>query len=247
MSSDRLQRVLAATETIPQHVAIIMDGNGRWAGERGLARYEGHRAGMKAVRDTVEGAIEAGVSVLTLFAFSHENWRRPKREIAFLMTLLQRYAGSQAQDLADNGVEVHVVGDIERLNPGGQAAIRTIKEKTRGGDRLQLVLAISYGGRGELVRVASRLAARALAGELQPDEIDEDSFAKELFTAAWPDPDLLIRTSGEYRISNFMLWQIAYTELYSTQVLWPDFGREELFEAILDYQQRERRFGRVSV
>jgi undecaprenyl diphosphate synthase len=224
-----------------------MDGNGRWASERGLPRYEGHRAGMKSVRDVVEGAIEAGLDVLSLYAFSQENWRRPAPEIAFLMSLLERYADSEVRELADNGVEVHVVGDIDRLNRPARAAIDKITRGTRGGDRLQLVLAISYGGRDELVRVARRLAERALAGELKPSDIDEHVFSDELLTAAWRDPDLLIRTSGEFRISNFMLWQIAYTELYSTPVLWPDFTREHLFEAILDYQKRERRFGKVSV
>ena len=246
MSSERLQRILAAKDRIPGHVAIIMDGNGRWANERGLPRFEGHRAGMKSVREVVEGAIEAGLEVLSLYAFSQENWRRPRREIAFLMSLLERYAASEVKELVANGVEVHVVGDVDRLQKSGRAAIDRIIGATRGGERLQLVLAISYGGRDELVRAARRLAERVAAGELAPSDIDEDTFARELFTAPWPDPDLLIRTSGEHRISNFMLWQVAYTELYSTPVLWPDFTREHLFEAILDYQKRERRFGKVS-
>lgn len=247
MSSERLQRILASKQTLPSHVAVIMDGNGRWAGERGLPRHEGHRAGMKSVRETVEGAIEAGVDVLTLFAFSQENWQRPRKEIAFLMTLLERYAESEARELADNGVEVHVVGALDRLSRGGLGAIEMIERTTLGGERLQLILAISYGGRGELVRAAQRLAERAATGQLQPSDIDEETFAGELLTARWRDPDLLIRTSGEYRISNFMLWQLAYAELYTTPVLWPDFTREDLFEAILDYQRRDRRFGRLSV
>jgi len=231
---------------VPRHVAIIMDGNGRWANERGLPRHEGHRAGMKSVRDVVEGAIEAGIEVVTLYAFSQENWQRPKREVVFLMSLLKSYASSQVQELVDNGVEVHVVGDIDRFEVAERKAIDMIVERTRGGERLQLVLAISYGSRGEIVHAARRLAERVAAGELEPASIDEAAFAAELYTARWPDPDLMIRTSGEYRISNFLLWQLAYAELYTTPVLWPDFTREHLFEAILDYQGRERRFGRVT-
>lgn len=223
-----------------------MDGNGRWATERGLPRQEGHKAGMKSVREAVEGSIEAGVEVLTLFAFSLENWQRPTREVAFLMSLLQRYAVSEYRDLVQNKVEVHVIGDTERLGLAERAAIRKILDATRGGENLQLVVALSYGSRGEIVRAARRLAERAAAGQLDPAGIDESTFAEELYTAPWPDPDLLIRTSGEYRISNFLLWQLAYTELYSTPVLWPDFTREHLFEAIIEYQRRDRRFGRIS-
>jgi undecaprenyl diphosphate synthase len=183
--------------------------------------------------------------VLTLFASSLENWQRPTREVAFLMSLLQRYAVSEYRDLVQNKVEVHVIGDIERMGVAERAAIRKILDATRGGANLQLVVALSYGSRGEIVRAARRLAERAAAGELDPAAIDEGAFAGELFTAPWPDPDLLIRTSGEYRISNFLLWQLAYTELYSTPVLWPDFTREDLFEAIIEYQRRDRRFGRI--
>jgi undecaprenyl diphosphate synthase len=223
-----------------------MDGNGRWAAERGLPRHEGHRAGMKSVREIVEGSIEAGIDVVTLYAFSQENWRRPRREIAFLMSLLQRYAKSEIDDLVENGVEVHVVGEIERMGGAERKAIDRIIERTRGGTNLQLVLAISYGSRSELVNASRRLAKRVAAGEMKPEAIDEEALAAELYTAPWPDPDLMIRTSGEYRISNFMLWQLAYTELYTTPVLWPDFDRERLFEALLDYQRRDRRFGEVS-
>lgn len=231
---------------MPRHVAIIMDGNGRWANERGLPRHEGHRAGMKSVRDVIEGAIEAGIEAITLYAFSQENWQRPRREVAFLMALLKSYAKSEVQDLVDNGVEVHVVGDIERFDRAEREAIEMILDRTRGGKRLQLVLAISYGSRGEIVRAARRLGERIANGELEAAAIDEAAFAAELYTAPWPDPDLMIRTSGEYRISNFLLWQLAYAELYTTAVLWPDFSREHLFEAILDYQGRERRFGKVT-
>lgn len=193
----------------------------------------------------VEGSIEAGIEVVTLYAFSQENWQRPRPEVAFLMSLLKSYARSEVQDLVDNGVEVHVVGDIDRLKAAERKAIDAILDATRGGEELQLILAISYGSRGEIVRAACRLAERVAAGELDPSAIDEASFARELYTARWPDPDLMIRTSGEYRISNFLLWQLAYAELYTTPVLWPDFKREQLFEAILDYQRRERRFGKV--
>ena len=247
MPSERRRKIkeLNASQ-VPRHVAIIMDGNGRWAKERGLPRSEGHKAGMKSVREAVEGSIEAGVQVLTLFAFSKQNWQRPTREIAFLWSLLQRYASSEYKDLVKNGVEVHMVGEIERLALTERAAVRKIIDRTRGGKNLQLVVALSYGSRSELVRAARRLAERVISGELKPEEIDETTFAGELYTAPWPDPDLLIRTSGEYRISNFLLWQVAYAELYSTPVLWPDFTRETLFEAILEYRKRERRFGKVS-
>jgi undecaprenyl diphosphate synthase len=244
--SELLQQIKRSPDRIPTHVAIIMDGNGRWAAEHGKARSEGHRAGMKSVREVVEGSIEAGLDVLTLYAFSQENWQRPRSEIAFLMSLLQRYARSEIDDLVENGVEVHVIGDVERMETPERKAIQMIIDKTRGGTNLQLVLAISYGSRSEIVRAARRLAERAAAGELEPEGIDETLFARSLYTAAWPDPDLLIRTSGEYRISNFLLWQLAYTELYSTPVLWPDFTRQHLFEAILDFQRRDRRFGKVT-
>jgi undecaprenyl diphosphate synthase len=247
MPSERLQQIKGNPDRIPAHVAIIMDGNGRWAAEHGLPRREGHRAGMKSVRDVVEGAIEAGIDVITLYAFSQENWQRPRREIAFLMSLLQRYARSEVKDLVENGVEVHVIGDIEQMGEAERAAIRTIIDTTRGGKNLQLVLAISYGSRSEITRAVRNLAGRAATGELTPADIDERAITAALDTAPWPDPDLMVRTSGEYRISNFLLWQLAYTELYTTPVLWPEFTREHLFEAVLDYQSRDRRFGKVSV
>lgn len=202
---------------------------------------------MRSVREVVEGAIEAGLEVLTLYAFSQENWQRPRREIVFLMSLLQRYARKEGEELARNGVEVHVIGELDRLDRGARVAIDHIERITRGGDRLQLVLAISYGARTELVRAARSLAEKVASGELDPGAIDEERFARELLTAPWGDPDLLIRTSGEFRLSNFLLWQLAYTELHITSVLWPDFTRENLFDAILDFQHRERRFGKVTL
>lgn len=223
-----------------------MDGNGRWAEKRGLPRSAGHRAGMRAVREVVEGAVDAGIEVLTLYAFSTENWKRPKSEIAALMGVLQVYADKERRSLADAGVEVRVLGEIERLDALSRVAIRRIEDATRGGSQLRLNLMISYGAREEIARAARRLAARVEAGRLRPQAIDPAVFEEELFTRSLPDPDLLIRTSGEYRISNFMLWQLAYTELYVTSVHWPDFTREDLFGALLDYQRRERRFGRVT-
>ncbi len=223
-----------------------MDGNGRWARERGLPRHLGHREGMKAVREVVEGAVESGIEILTLFAFSTENWKRPRREVSALMCLLQRYARSEADELRRQGVEVHVLGDLDRVGEATRTAVQEIVEATRGGRALRLNLMISYGGREEILRAASLLARRVERGELSPSEIDEDVLEDALFTAGLPSPDLLIRTSGEHRISNFMLWQLAYTELHITPVLWPDFDREDLFEAILDYQRRERRFGRIA-
>ncbi len=231
----------------PVHVAIIMDGNGRWARARGLPRFRGHAAGMRAVREAVEGAIQAGVRVLTLYAFSQENWNRPAAEVAALMRLLQRYLVKEREELQSQGVRVRVFGQTDMLPPGPRRAVAEIQRVTADCDRLQLNLMISYGSRAEIVRAAQRLAARVQRGELSPDAITEADFERELYTAGLPDPDLLIRTSGEQRISNFMLWQLAYTELYITPVLWPDFSRDVLLEAIDDYNKRERRFGRVTV
>lgn len=231
---------------VPAHVAVIMDGNGRWARGRGLPRFRGHAAGMTSVRDVIEGAIEAGVGVLTLFTFSQENWSRPPAEVAALMQLLQRYVAREKAELKRQGVQVRVFGDLDRMPPSPRRAVEHIVDFTRGGTQLKLNLMLSYGGRAEIVRAARRLAEQVQAGSLAPEAIDENRFAAELYTADVPDPDLLIRTSGEQRISNFLLWQLAYTELYLTPVLWPDFRREQLWEAIVDYQKRERRFGRVT-
>ncbi len=245
MPSDRLDRVRLGG-VVPSHVAVIMDGNGRWAGERGLPRHLGHREGMKSVREVVEGSVEAGLDNLTLFAFSTENWKRPLQEVSALMGLLQLYARKEAADLRRQGVEVHVLGDLDRVDESTRSAVEQLAERTRGGDRLRLNLMISYGGREELLRAARALADRVRSGELQSSEIDDEALEDSLFTRGLPDPDLLIRTSGEHRLSNFMLWQLAYTELHISPVYWPEFDREHLFEAILDYQRRDRRFGRVS-
>lgn len=223
-----------------------MDGNGRWAGERGLPRHAGHHEGMKAVRESVKAALAAGVDILTLYAFSTENWRRPKSEVAALMGVLQVYVEKERRALAREGVEVRVLGETERLDPLSRRAVRRIEESTRGGRELRLNLMISYGGREEIVRAARNLAAEAQAGRLAPESVDAASFSAALFTKGLPDPDLLIRTSGELRISNFMLWQVAYTELHITPVYWPDFTREDFYGAVLDYQRRDRRFGTVT-
>jgi undecaprenyl diphosphate synthase len=244
MASDLLHHIRLSGE-VPRHVAIIMDGNGRWARERSRPREFGHRAGMRAVREAVEAAVDAGVEVLTLFAFSQENWHRPAGEVSALMALLELYVRKERRELKEKGVEVRVIGDMDRLGPRTRGALEGMVEHTAGGRKMRLNLAISYGSRAEITRAARMLAERVRNGTLVPEEIDEDLFASQLFTADVPDPDLLIRTSGELRISNFMLWQLAYTELHISQVLWPDFTREHLFGAILDFQRRERRFGRV--
>ncbi len=231
---------------VPRHVAIIMDGNGRWARERHLPRPLGHRAGMKSVREVVEGAIEASVEVLTVFAFSEENWKRPATEISALMDLLEEYIGSEIGDLVSQGVRVSVLGDRARLTSGGRTAVDRVEAETRTGTRLALNLCISYSSRAEIARAARLLTEEVLHGTRKIEDVDEQALAGRLYTAPWGDPDLLIRTSGERRISNFLLWQLAYTELYLTPVLWPDFTRRTLFEAILDYQRRERRFGTVT-
>lgn len=223
-----------------------MDGNGRWARQRGRPRELGHKAGMKAVREVVEGCLEAGVEILTLFAFSQENWQRPAAEVTALMSLLELYVRREARELKEKGVEVRVIGQMDRLGPRTRAALEGVIEHTRGGTALRLNLAISYGSRAGIVDAARRLAERVARGTLIPEEIDESLFAASLYTHDQPDPDLLIRTSGEFRISNFMLWQLAYTELHVSPVLWPDFTRERLFAALEDYGRRDRRFGRVA-
>jgi undecaprenyl diphosphate synthase len=244
-TSDLLARI-RLNGAVPRHVAIIMDGNGRWARERMMPRPFGHRSGMKAVREVVEGAIEAGIEVLSLFAFSQENWQRPRTEVSALMSLLEEYIAREVDELRGRGVRVVVLGDIERLTPPAAAAVQRVMAETAHNDRLTLNLFISYGSRAELTRAARLIAEEVAAGRLSPNDVNEEEIEKRLFTAGCADPDLLIRTSGEQRISNFLLWQVAYTELFISPVLWPDFGRHELYEAVVDYQSRERRFGQVS-
>jgi len=228
---------------VPRHIAVIMDGNGRWAGERGLPRWKGHRAGMKAVREVIKGAAEAGVEHLTLYAFSHENWDRPADEVSALMALLEEYATSDREELAEAGIRVTVFGDLDRLAESARLAIADLEAATAGGDALRVHLAISYGSRGEIAAACRAIARECVAGELSPDDIGPEDVGRHLMTRDWPDPDLLIRTSGEYRVSNFLLWQLAYAELHVTPILWPDFTRTELFAAIRDFQGRDRRFG----
>ena len=244
--SELLQKI-RVHRRIPRHVAIIMDGNGRWAKLRGLPRAAGHKEGMKAVREAVEGSIRAGIEILTLFAFSTENWQRPPHEISALMSLLRFYAARERSELKDRGVEVHVLGNVDALDETTRGCVANIVSETSGGMSLRLNLMISYSGREEILRACRCLVERAVAGQLDPSRIDEDAFAGSLFTRGLPDPDLLIRTSGELRISNFMLWQLAYTELHITPVLWPDFSRADLYRALSDFQERDRRFGRVTV
>lgn len=231
---------------MPRHVAVIMDGNGRWARERGLPRHLGHSEGMKAVEETVRGATDSGVEILTLYAFSTENWSRPDVEVNALMSLLQLYADRESQSLAKAGVRVKVLGEVERFDRLSRAALHKLMDTTSGGQALRLNLMISYGAREEIVRAARKLGEQVRKGGLEPSEINQESFEASLFTAGLPDPDLLIRSSGELRLSNFMLWQLAYTELYITDVYWPEFTREHFFQAILDYQRRERRYGRIT-
>ena len=231
---------------VPRHIAIIMDGNGRWARGRHMPRVFGHRSGMTAVREVIEGAVEAGVEYLSLFAFSRENWDRPAAEVEALMDLLVEYVGREADELAAKGVQVRVLGDLTRLSAAASAAVDEVTRRTAGNRRLVVNLFISYGSRDEIVRAARSLARDAAAGRLDPDSITDELLSTRLYTADCPDPDLLIRTSGEQRLSNFLLWQLAYAELYITQVLWPDFTRVELFGAIEDFQRRDRRYGRVT-
>jgi undecaprenyl diphosphate synthase len=245
-SADDRLAALRLHGAVPQHIAVIMDGNGRWARARNLPRPAGHQAGMAAVREVVEGAVQAGVGVMTLFAFSQENWQRPAGEIAALMLLLEEYVASETAELRERGVAVRILGEIERFSPPARAAAERCVAATAGGTALALNLCISYGSRAEITRAARRLAGQVAGGQLRAEEITEERLAAELYTAGWPDPDLLIRTSGEQRLSNFLLWQLAYAEIHVSPVLWPDFTRDHLFEAILDYQRRNRRFGRVS-
>lgn len=245
-AADQLLAQVKAHGVVPRHVAIIMDGNGRWARERMLPRPVGHRNGMKAVREVVEAAIAAGVGVLSLFAFSQENWQRPATEVSALMALLEEYIQKEARELDEQGVRVVFLGDLDRLPAPQRGAVDRVMALTAHNSTLVLNLFISYGARAELVRAARLIAEDVAAGRLAPEQVDEAAVAGRLFTAGCPDPDLLIRTSGEKRISNFLLWQLAYTELHISPVLWPDFGRAELYQALVDFQSRERRFGRVS-
>ena len=229
-------------ERLPAHIAVIMDGNGRWAARRHLPRVEGHRAGIDAVRDTVETAARLGLRVLTLYAFSVENWKRPASEVGVLMRLLKRYLRSELDTLLANDIRFQVIGRMEELSPDIQAELRAAMERTAGSKGMLFNIALNYGGRAEIVDAARR----AIASGIRPEQLDEERFAGFLYTAGQPDPDLLIRTSGEMRVSNYLLWQIAYAEIYVTETLWPDFRRRHLLEGVLAYQKRERRYGGIA-
>lgn len=231
---------------LPRHVAVIMDGNGRWARKRHLPRVEGHRAGAAAVRDTVETAARLGLDALTLYAFSTENWKRPKAEVSTLFSLLKEYLRKEFRTLAENDIRFRVVGRADGLDASVQSALRMALDATASCRGMVFSVALNYSGRAEITDAARALAREAATGRLDPESIDEAAVARRLYTADLPDPDLLVRTSGEMRISNFLLWQIAYAEIHVTPVLWPDFRCRHFLEALVDYQRRERRYGGVS-
>jgi undecaprenyl diphosphate synthase len=230
---------------IPRHVAIIPDGNVRWAEARGLARNEGHARGVEVVREVVEAAHELGVRFLTLYAFSMENWGRPTEEVDAIMRLMRRYLQRETDELVERGVRVRAIGRLELLEPQLQRRVHDLARRTEANSEMVLTFALSYSGRTELVDAMRRMARAVEAGQLEPDAIDEKALQTHLYAPDLPDPDLLIRTGGEHRVSNFLLWQLAYTELWSSEVLWPDFSRAELEAALLEYQVRERRFGQT--
>ena len=229
-------------DRLPKHVAIIMDGNGRWAAERNLPRVEGHRAGIDAVRDTVETSARLGLPVLTLYAFSVENWKRPVLEVNALMGLLRHYLRAELKSLLQNGIRFRVIGQLDRLGSEVREELEAAVKRTSANTGMVFNIALSYGGRAEIVDAARQAISQGIAAE----DLDEDTFASLLYTAGQPDPDLLIRTSGEMRVSNFLLWQIAYAEIWVTDTFWPDFRARHLLEAVADYQRRDRRYGAVS-
>lgn len=230
-------------QRLPQHIAIIMDGNGRWAEKKFLGRINGHRKGIEVVKDIVEFCRELGIGYLTLYTFSKENWNRPAQEVNALMELLEQHLKNELLKLVKNGIRFKAIGNIGELPENIQNIIKEVEAKTKDNKGMLLNLALSYGGRTEIVEAAKKVALEARRGVLDIADITEETFARYLYTDGIPDPDLLIRTSGEFRISNFLLWQLAYTEIYVTDVLWPDFNRQHLIEALLDFQNRERRFG----
>jgi len=229
-------------DRLPKHIAIIMDGNGRWAAQRHLPRVEGHRSGIESVRDTVESSARLGVGVLTLYAFSVENWKRPETEVLALMGLLRQYLRSELKTLLKNNIRFKVIGQPDRLSREVREELQAAEVRTATNTGMQFNIALSYGGRAEIVDAAKR----AIASGISADALDEEKFSSFLYTAGQPDPDLMIRTSGEMRISNFLLWQIAYAEIWVTETLWPDFRCRHLLEAIIDFQKRDRRYGAVS-
>ena len=243
--AEALRRHNLDPNTLPRHVAIIMDGNGRWAKGRGFPRIRGHRAAVKSVTDIVEFSGEIGIEYLTLYAFSAENWRRPQSEVNALMRLLRQYLVNERPRLMRDSVRLTGIGRIDTLPPEVQEELHRTEELTRDNKNLTVLVALSYGGRTEIVDAARECARRALSGEMSPDEITEEVFSQFLYTQGIPDPDLLIRSGGEHRVSNFLLWQISYSEIWITPVLWPDFRREHMTEALREFAARERRYGKV--
>jgi undecaprenyl diphosphate synthase len=235
---ERLLRQLDPAR-LPRHVAIIMDGNGRWARQRRLPRVAGHRAGVRAVRETVEVAARLGLEILTLYAFSRENWKRPSSEVGTLMALLREFLKKELNELVGNDIRLSVIGRMDDLEPAVRRDVEKALAATASNSGMELCIALSYGGRTEIVDACRSI----MRSGLKPDDLDPQMFAEHLYTAGRPDPDLLIRTSGELRVSNFLLWQIAYAEIWVTETLWPDFRRRQLFEALLEFQRRERRYG----
>ncbi len=234
-----------ATDHIPTHIAIIMDGNGRWAQARGLIRLMGHKAGVKAVKEIVEAAREMTIPILTLYAFSTENWGRPKDEVSGLMALLKNYLKSELESMLKNDIQLRAIGDLKRLPPDVYAILTETIDRTKGNKSLILNLALNYGGRSELLQAIKNIAHKVQSGDVQEEDITENLVSNHLYTRGLPDPDLLIRTGGEARLSNFLLWQASYAEIYFTDTPWPEFNKKCLQEAIADYQQRQRRFGKT--
>ena len=231
---------------LPKHIAVIMDGNGRWAKQKGMNRIFGHTNGVNAVRETAEACAELGVEYLTMYAFSAENWNRPQLEVSALMTLLLKTINGELKTLLKNDIRLGAIGDIDSLPKGVAKELREAIEKTSQCKRMELVLALSYGAKNEMVRAMKQIALKVQSGETSLHDINEDLISENLYTSGRPDPELLIRTSGERRVSNFLLWQLAYAEFYFTDIFWPDFDKEELYKAIVDFQNRERRFGKTS-
>ena len=231
---------------LPEHVAVIMDGNGRWAQQQGQVRVFGHQSGVNAVRETSEAAAEIGVKYLTLYAFSTENWNRPKEEVDALMSLLVHTIHAETKTLNENNIRLETIGDINSLPEACRKELIEAKQNTSKNTRMTLILALSYSSRWEILEATKKIAQDISAGKIKSENLNTEVFSNYLNTSAYPDPELLIRTSGEHRVSNFLLWQIAYSEFYFTETLWPDFDKEEFYKAILDYQKRERRFGKTS-
>ncbi len=230
-------------DKLPRHIAIIMDGNGRWAEKRSLNRIAGHRTGIKKAKEVIRSCREIGIEVLTLYAFSTENWKRPQREIKALMALLKRFLRAEGKDLIENNISLNTIGNVGDLPKDVSQVLQEVMKKTKRNTGMVLNAALSYSGRDEIIQTVKKIIGHVQQGEMTTKQINEEVFSQYLFTSGLPDPDLLIRTSGELRISNFLLWQMAYTEIYVTDILWPDFNKNNLIDAIADYQKRERRYG----